>query len=150
MNILLIKSNSPKTSIFALYRLFFMEVVQIPYFHFKRLIDKYSVLFVLRQSGGGHYDLSGDWVMDEPTETEMRGAIIGISEYKVYRSDGYLTMMDKELYMEEPLSCNQNLATVLYEGNKYKVESHPNDNHAFTGVYRYTLKHVSAFGGQET
>ena len=88
--------------------------------------------------------------MDEPTETEMRGAIIGISEYKVYRSDGYLTMMDKELYMEEPLSCNQNLATVLYEGNKYKVESHPNDNHAFTGVYRYTLKHVSAFGGRET
>ena len=74
----------------------------------------------------------------------MRGAIIGISETKLYRSAGVLTEKDKELFMKEPLGLIDK-AYILYDGNKYHVETNPQNNGQYTGVFQYTLKWVSAF-----
>lgn len=116
------------------------------YFNFDALIDKYSVDFTVISTGDGHYDDMGEWVTGTEKTTQKRGAIIGISDTKMYRSEGMLTAKDRELYMRESLGAYDN-THVMYNGNKYKVESMPNDNHEFSGVYAYTLKYVSAFGG---
>lgn len=116
------------------------------YFNFDALIDKYSVDFTVISTGDGHYDDMGEWVTGTEKTTQKRGAIIGISDTKMYRSEGMLTAKDRELYMRESLGAYDN-THVVYNGNKYKVESMPHDNHEFSGVWAYTLKYVSAFGG---
>lgn len=116
------------------------------YFNFDALIDKYSVDFTVISTGDGHYDDMGEWVTGTEETTQKQGAIIGISDTKMYRSEGLLTAQDKELYMRESLGAYDN-THVVYNGNKYKVESMPHDNHEFSGVWAYTLKYVSAFGG---
>ncbi len=119
------------------------------YFDFSGLIEKYSVSFTVLCSGEGHYNDLGDWVTDEPEEQEKTGAIIGISESKLYRSDGVLTEKDKQLYMLESLG-KIDKAHVIYAGNKYKVEQEPTEGNAqFTGCYSYVLKWVSAFDRKE-
>lgn len=115
------------------------------YFDFDSLIDKYTCEFTVLNSGKGEFNDLGDW-NPATTETVMQGAIIGISASKVYRSDGVLTVKDRELFMKESLGDIEK-AYVFYDGNKYKVENNPQDNHQFTGVWQYTLKWVSAFKG---
>lgn len=120
------------------------------YFNLDSLIDKYSVDFTVISTSEGSYNDLGDWVSGNTIETTKRGAIIGISDTKMYRSEGMLTSKDRELYMKESLGCDFDNAHVVYNGIKYKVESMPNDNHEFTGVYAYTLKYVSAFNGGDS
>lgn len=119
------------------------------YFNFDSLIDKYTVNFTVINIGEGHYDDLGEWVTSEPVKTDMKGAVIGISENKIYRSDGVLTEKDKQLYTKESLG-KIDKAHVVYDGNKYKVEQEPNEGNAqFTGVWSYILKWVSAFDRKE-
>ena len=117
------------------------------FYHFGYLINKYSTTFVVISTAEGYYDNAGDYQPGATTRTQKRGAIMGLSDNKIYRSEGMLTSKDKQLFMQEPLGCDYDNAHVIFDGNKYKVESQPNDNHAVTGVWEYTLKFVSAFGG---
>ena len=117
------------------------------YFNLDSLIDKYSVDFTVISTSEGSYNDLGDWVSGSTIEIPKRGAIIGMSDTKMYRSEGMLTAKDKQLFMKESLGCDFDKAHVAYNGIKYKVESQPNDNSQYTGVYCYTLKYVSAFGG---
>lgn len=115
------------------------------YFDFDSLIDKYTVDFTVLNAGEGSYDDKGDWVVSGSEEEQKQGAIIGISENKIYRSDGVLTEKDKQLYTKESLG-RIDKAHVVYDGNKYKVEQEPSEGNAqFTGVFSYVLKWVSAF-----
>ncbi len=119
------------------------------YFNFDSLIDKYSVKFRLVTAGKGQYNDLGDWVAEDFEEAEMTGAILGVTENKVYRSEGVLTEKDKQLYMKEPLG-RIDRAHVLYDGNKYSVEQEPNEGNAqFTGCYSYLLKWISVFDKKE-
>lgn len=115
------------------------------YFNFERLINKYCCSFTLLCAGAEEYDDMGERVTSITEETKT-GAIIGISENKIYRSDGTLTAKDKELFMTESIGSIDK-AYIIYEGDKYKVESNPNNNNQFTGVWQYILKWVSAFKG---
>jgi hypothetical protein len=120
------------------------------YFNFDALIKKYESEFtVITAITAGTETINdmGDYEYSEPTETAKRGAIIGISDNKIYRSEGMLTSKDKELYMRESLGCNYDKAHVIFKGNKYKVEQMPDENADFSGVFSYILKYVSAFGG---
>lgn len=118
------------------------------YFNFNRLIKKYTNSFTVIKSVG-EYDDYGDWNITT-TETPQQGAIIGISENKIYRSDGVLTAKDKQLFMTESLG-DITETFVLYKGNKYKVEQETSaGNEQFTGVFSYVLKWVSAFEGGDT
>ena len=117
------------------------------YFDFSSLIEKYSCTFTVINAGSGRYNDLGEW---ESTQTKCvkTGAIIGISERRIYRSDGVLTEKDEELFMRESLGAIDK-ACVLYNGNKYSVEVNPQNNPEFTGVWHYTLKWVSAFKEKE-
>ena len=117
------------------------------YFNFDSLIDKYTVDFTVVNAGDGYYDDLGDWRSGEAVKLRKRGAVIGISESKVYRSDGVLTTKDKQLYMKEPLG-RIDKAHILYNGGRYSIEQEPNEGNAqFTSVFSYVLKWVSAFEG---
>ena len=111
------------------------------YFDFTDLIEKYITEFTAILSSEGKYDEMGNYKHTK-TEKTLTGAIIGISDGKIYRSDGTLTDKDKYLFMFEPIPLND--TEVLYKNNRYRVEEQV-ENAEFTGVYQYTLKYVSAF-----
>ena len=116
------------------------------YFNFNRLISKYSREFTVIVNSGGEYDAKGDWVDGEKREITMTGAIMAMSESKVYNSNGAYTSKDKVLYMTEPLSDALFDCDVKFLGNVYKIDSTVEaDDADFTGVYHYILKWVSVF-----
>ena len=54
--------------------------------------------------------------------------------------------MDKALHLLEPLDNALIGATVVFNGEKYRIETQKGkDNADFTGCYSYTLKWTSAF-----
>lgn len=113
------------------------------YFNFDLLLEKYKSTFTLVTEGNGFYNDAGDFIKPNITTVEKQGAIIGIKDYKIFRSAGVLTAQDKELFMTEPLGdiCD---AYVLFEGNKYKIESITANNNEFTGIWSYILKLVKS------
>ena len=118
------------------------------YFNFSRLISKYSRPFTVAVRNKGAYDSKGDWAAGEPEYTEINGAIMAVSQRKVYNSNGVYTALDKSLYMTSPIDKALLQAEIIFNDNVYKIEEvRGADNDVFTGVYNYILKHVSAFGG---
>lgn len=116
------------------------------YFDFGRLITKYGRGFTLIIPAEGKY-VGGVWEKGEPTRLEKFGAIISLSESKLYQLGGTLTAQDRHLYMLEPLNEALTGAEVEFEGNVYHIEQNrARGNETFTGVWSYTLKWVSAIG----
>lgn len=114
------------------------------YFDFKRLITKYGRNFTLLVPGEGAY-VGGVWQEGEPTRLALFGAIISLTETKLYQLGGTLTAQDRHLYMLEPINAPLQGAKVEFEGNTYHIEQdRANGNEVFTGVWSYTLKWVSA------
>ena len=114
------------------------------YFNFQRLINKYKNTFEVITRVAGYYDDEGDWVNGETYTVTLEGAIIGVSERQIMRSEGALTEKDKNLYMTTPIDYKLHGVKVVFKGNIYDVTSYV-DHAEFTGVYPYTLKYVSAF-----
>lgn len=114
------------------------------YFDFSGLIKKYTTSFKVISSGEGYYNDLGDYVESEPAESMMQGAIISLKEDKIYRSEGLLTEQDRQLFMTDPLPKGLIGSTVIYKGNKYKVQEAV-ENSDFTNVWNYLLKHISVF-----
>lgn len=118
----------------------------MPYFNFSNLIKKYSRPFTIISEGKGGKNAAGDYVKGETIKNELTGAIIGFSENKVHRSEGNLTAMDKALHTLTPIDNALIGAAVVFNGNKYKIETQKGkDNADFTGCWSYTLKYISAF-----
>lgn len=111
------------------------------YFDFTRLIEKYSCEFTVNLGSESFYDDEGTYHAVRQKKT-YKGAIIGISDGKIHRSDGTLTDKDKYLFMFEKLPLNA--SEVIYRNNRYRAEQQT-ENAEFTGVYQYTLRYVSAF-----
>lgn len=114
------------------------------YFDFSGLIQDYSNKFTVVTSTEGGYDDAGDWQDGQETRTEFTGAIIAHKESKVFRSEGKITSKDKRLFMRQALPDALVGAYVVYNGQKYMIESEL-ENAEFTGVYSYFLRFVSAF-----
>lgn len=118
------------------------------YYNFDRLIDKYSSDFELLTEVRSYYDSKGDLIKLRMPPAKKRGAIIGLSENKVYRSDGVLTARDKHLYTRESLGDIRGVK-VIFGGDLYSVEEEPSvGNSPFTGAFCYVLKYISAFDGK--
>lgn len=110
-------------------------------YNFKRLIRKYSVKFTLIQSSQGKF-VSGRWEQGERVETLMYGAIVPLSERKIYSSGGTYTEQDRELYLTKPLNAPLSDFQVVHNTNTYAVEQGRNfEDYADVAVY--TLKWVS-------
>ena len=120
------------------------------HFNFSRLINKYKSEFKAITLLSSCFDDSGDRVNAEMQEVTLQGAIIKHRDNKIYKSNGTLTEQDRALFVLEPLSDNFLKSQIVYENNVYSVED-CNENAKFTGVYKYTMKYVSAFkkGGDE-
>lgn len=114
------------------------------YFNFSRLVNKYSSEFTAITLSTGYYDDSGDWVNGDVIKNNLRGAIIGQRESKIFRSEGALTEKDKRLFTLAPIDDKLHGAKVIYDGNIYSITDCA-ENAKFTGVYAYTLKYISAF-----
>lgn len=109
-------------------------------YNFSRLINKYSVTFSLVKAGGKY--VSGKWVKGEPIVKEMRGAIVPISDTKIYQSGGTYDKNDRELYMMQPLPEPLSDWKVVYKDKEYTVEA-GKDFADYADVAVYTLKAVS-------
>ena len=111
-------------------------------YNFTNLIRKYSVTFRLVKEASGHFD-NGKWIENDSQEIEMRGAIVPLSDRKVYGSGGTYTSQDRELYLSQPLSGSLSDFRVVYKGNTYSIED-SRDFEDYADVAVYTLKRVSA------
>lgn len=113
------------------------------YFHFERLIAKYSTEFkVIIPAKGGYVD--GEYVKGEAVQQTLTGAILDIDERKIRNSNGTLTTKEKQLYMTSELADDLTDVKVVYDGKVYSVEDEK-ENLKFTGVFAYILTNVSAF-----
>lgn len=118
------------------------------YFHFDRLIEKYSSEFMAILPSKGSYDDSGEYIQGKPEKVSLYGAILDISEKKIYNSNGTLTQKDKQLFIKGELTSNLIGAKIVYEDKQYNVEEET-ENCKFTGFSSYVLKFVSAFNKGE-
>lgn len=116
------------------------------YFNFSRLVNKYKSEFKAIILADGYFDDSGDFVKGEKTEKTIQGAIISYKDSTIFRSDGNITALDKQLFTLEPIDEALKGSKVLYEGKVYTIQD-CTENAKFTGVWNYTLKYVSAFKG---
>ena len=113
-------------------------------YNFTRLINKYSVPFCLHRSQGSY--VGGKWVQGGEVVTPMRGAIVPVSERKVYDSGGTYTTQDRELYLLKPLEAPLSQYRVVYKGNVYAVENGRNfEDYADASMYdlKWQSKKVS-------
>lgn len=109
-------------------------------YNFARLIRKYSVTFCLHRTQGGF--IGGKWEDGGEIVTEMRGAIVPLSEKKIYGSGGTYSTQDRELYLTKPLTAPLSALKVVYNTNTYAVEEGRNfEDYADVAVY--TLKWLS-------
>lgn len=113
-------------------------------FDFSRLLKKYSVeCQLIRESGGGSY-VGGNWVPEPASDPEtVSGAVIPMTDHKIYQSGGTYTTQDRELITKTEIPLEP-AAYIIYHDGKYHVESE-NDYSEYAGFHDYNLKRVSAF-----
>lgn len=107
-------------------------------YNFIRLISKYSVDFTLITPSKGEYE-GGIYVDGESESKAMRGAIVPLSEKKLYQEGGNYTAEDRELYMSARIDSALLGGRVLYKGNYYRIEEET-DYSDYADAYRYTLR----------
>ena len=111
-------------------------------YNFRKLMNKYSVPFELHRKTDGKY-VSGRWEDGTVEVISMKGAIVPMSERKIYHSGGTYTTEDRELYVSEELGFDLTSLNVVYKGNTYTVETSRNFED-YADVYIYNLKWVGA------
>lgn len=112
-------------------------------YSFRRLINKYSVPFLLElETNAGSYEY-GDWTPERTPPVEHRGAIVPMPQRAVYESGGRLTDADRVLYVDQSLAIPPK-SRVHYRGQTYHVEQYT-PYEEYGDFNRYTLKHISAF-----
>lgn len=115
-------------------------------YNFVRLINKYSNTFELITESEGAY-VNGKWQAGLATVTEMEGAIIPLSESKIYQSGGTLKKTDRQLYTTTPITDLN--AKIRYKGKTYSIEEDTNWED-YADAYFYILKWVNSFDRSET
>lgn len=120
-----------------------------PYFHWKRLVRKYSRPFTLLVQREGSYQggLYQNGLTDEWTE---HGAIIAMKRSSMHEDGGNHAAEDKHLYMLHPIPHALETVQVYFQGQLYRVTvDRDHGNEDFTGVYAYYLTWVQKFDHPE-
>lgn len=107
-------------------------------YNFKRLIDKYSVDFVLIAPSEGKYE-GGIYVDGEGEQIKMRGTIVPMSMRKVYQLGGNYSAQDKELYTVSHIDDALLGGKVIYKGRTYSIEEET-DYSDYADAYHYLLR----------
>lgn len=108
-------------------------------YNFIRLINKYSVDFVCITQSAGGYDDGGVYIAGEKTETPLRGAIIPMTERKIYQLGGNYTSEDRELYMIKRIDSALLGGKVLYKGEYFAIEEET-DYSDYADIFHYILR----------
>lgn len=115
-------------------------------FNFDRLIKKYSTDCRLLQEAdpkNGEW-IAGNWVPGvAPLPEAVGGAVVPMSDRKIYQSGGTYTEQDREFITKVFIPADRT-CHILHLGSRYKVES-STDYSDYAGFYNYNLKRVDAF-----
>lgn len=109
-------------------------------YNFSRLVRKYSNPFTLTVYGTGTH-VDGRYQKGQPTEYSKFGAILPLSQRKIYQSGGTLTSADRQLYMLERIEESLKGSRVTYQGKTYAIEE-DTDYTDFSDVSVYVLRWV--------
>ena len=109
-------------------------------YNFRRLVKKYSKTFTLVTHEAGMY-VGGRYVEGDETVKAMTGAIIPLSQRKIYQSGGTLSTTDRQLYTLERISESLKGSQVIYKGRTYSIEE-DTDYTDYSEVSVYVLRWV--------
>lgn len=109
-------------------------------YNFNRLVQKYSNPFTLTVHGKGTH-VDGRYQKGEPTTYEKTGAILPLSQRKIYQSGGTLTTADRQLYTLERIEESLEGSVVTYKGKRYAIEE-DTDYTDFSDVSVYVLRRL--------
>lgn len=113
-------------------------------FNFSRLLKKFHVDFmVITETEEGYFD-HGKYVDGEQIMEKRCGAIVPMSNRKIYTTGGTYTQSDRELFTFKPLPGKLSQLKVIYKGLIYNVEE-STDHSDYCDVYSYNLKRVGVF-----
>jgi len=119
--------------------------MQRPYFHFKRLVRKYSCHIKLHVQQNGYYE-GGIYHEGNTDILDAYGACIAMKRPAMNDSGGNYSKEDKHLYMLSPIAHALENVKVEYNGQIYTVTTdRDHGNEVFTGIYAYYLTWVSKF-----
>lgn len=123
--------------------------MQKPYFHWKRLIKKYSRPMRLHIHEKGNYD-GGIYLEGAEEIQDITGACIAMKRPSMNDSGGNYAKEDKHLYLLQPIPHALEDVKVECDGQMYAVTTdRDHGNEPFTGVYAYYLTWVSKFDEKE-
>ena len=111
-------------------------------YKFERLIKKYTVSCKLINFKEGKWQ-GGEWVSGENEETDIKGAIVPISEKRINNSGGDYKQGDCEFITVKPLELNSD-TYIIYNDKRYKLED-STDYSEYADFYTYIARRVSAF-----
>lgn len=114
-------------------------------YDFVDLIRRHSVTFEVLTYAEGSY-VGGKYQNGSETVSEGSGAILPMTDRKIYQSGGTYTTQDRTLYMFTPLEGALKTLQVRYKGNVYNVEE-AQDFSDYSEAYIYTLKWVEPVSG---
>lgn len=123
--------------------------MQKPYFHWKRLVKKYSRPIKLHVQRDGFYK-GGIYHEGIADIYDAYGACIAMKRPVMNDSGGNYAKEDKHLYMLEPIPHALEHVKVECDGQMYTVTTdRDHGNEPFTCVYAYYLTWISKFDGQK-
>lgn len=111
-------------------------------YKFARLIKKYSVSCQLVSVSEGAWS-AGTYVEGETTTTDIRGAVVPITEKRIQNSGGSLKQGDCEFITTQPIVINSN-THIIHKGKTYKLED-TTDYSDYADFNVYVARRVSAF-----
>ena len=117
-------------------------------YDFKRLINKYSNSVELLTEHEGSY-IGGVWKAGLLTRDFIQGAVIPMSESKIYQSGGTLSKTDRQLYTICPIPSPLANSKIKYKDKIYSIEE-DTDYSDYADAYSYVLKWVSGFDKSKT
>ena len=112
-------------------------------YDFTRLINKYSSSVELITETDGQY-VNGMWQGGLSTVTTIQGAVVPLSERKIYQSGGTLSSTDRQFYTTCKITAPLKNVKIRYKGKTYSVEEET-DYGDFSDAYIYVLKWVNSF-----
>ena len=116
-------------------------------YNFSRLIKKYSVECQLVNVTEGNWK-AGTWQAGDTTKTEIKGAIVPITEKRIQNSGGSYKQGDCEFITTELIEINSNTYLVCND-KKYKLQD-STDYSNYADFNIYIARRVSAFDTAST
>lgn len=113
-------------------------------YNFDRLLKKYGITCQLETADNEGAWIGGEWVpKDNMHAMDISGALIPMTEGKIYQSGGTYTSQDREFLTKQAIPLEP-VAHIVYQGKRFKVEENA-DYTDYADFNAYNLKRVSAF-----